>query len=113
MSGFDARAYWERRLSEQFTLDGVGYAGLGRSFNAWMYRVRRRVFLQTVKPLLNDPAATDVLDIGSGTGFYVDRWHELGVRSLTGSDLTDTAMARLTDRYPGDRFVRFDAGGDV
>jgi SAM-dependent methyltransferase len=49
-----------------------------------------------------------VLDVGSGTGFYIDRWHELGVSSVTGADLTETAVERLRHRYPDDRFVRFD-----
>lgn len=40
----DDRAYWEARLAERYSLDGVGYLGLGSSFNAWMYRARRRSF---------------------------------------------------------------------
>src|SRR6185503_13304885 len=54
-----------------------------------------------------------VLDIGSGTGFYVDRWHELGIHALTGSDLTEVAVENLRRKHPGDMFVRFDVGGDA
>ena len=43
---FDPRGYWEQRLSEHYTLGGVGYLGLGEGFNDWMYRVRRHVFLK-------------------------------------------------------------------
>jgi SAM-dependent methyltransferase len=111
MSGFDAREYWERRLADTYTLDGVGYAGLGRAFNGWMYKVRRAVFLRAVRDAWQPPPDAPVLDIGSGTGFYVDRWHELGIRQVTGSDITDTAVGRLRERYPQDRFERFDAGG--
>jgi SAM-dependent methyltransferase len=110
MAEFDARGYWERRLTETYAIDGVGYAGLGPAFNTWMYRVRRHVFLRTLRPLLPDPPRARVLDVGTGTGFYVDRWHELGAGSVTGSDLTDTAVAKLSERYPGDDFVRFDVG---
>src|SRR5829696_379446 len=71
-----------------------------------MYRVRRHVFLRTLRPLVTPRMR--VLDVGSGTGFYIDRWHELGVSSVTGADLTETAVEQLRRRYPADRFVRFD-----
>jgi SAM-dependent methyltransferase len=112
VSSFDPRTYWEERLSQHYTLDGVGYLGLAESYNSWMYRVRRHVFLREARELFPQPKALRVLDVGSGTGFYIDRWHELGVDSLTGSDLTDVAVTGLTRRNPGDRFVRYDVGGD-
>jgi SAM-dependent methyltransferase len=110
MDAFDARSYWETRLAETYSLDGVGWAGMGRAFNTWMYRVRRHVFLRETRALLPQPGALDVLDIGSGTGFYVDRWRELGVRSVTGSDLTETAVERLRERFPAGAFLRMDVG---
>lgn len=108
MADFDARGYWEQRLTETYAIDGVGYAGLGPALNSWMYRVRRQVFLRVLRPLLPRPEGLRVLDVGSGTGFYVDRWHELGVPSVTGADLTETAVDQLRRRYASDRFVRFD-----
>ncbi|HEU0023315.1 MAG TPA: class I SAM-dependent methyltransferase, partial [Thermoleophilaceae bacterium] len=111
MSASGERAYWEERLSRAYSLDGVGWFGLGEPFNRWMYAVRRRLFLRRIGPLV-EPAA-EVLDVGSGTGFYVERWLELGVRSVTGSDLTGTAVERLQARFPGHEFHRVDIGGDV
>jgi SAM-dependent methyltransferase len=109
---FDPRDYWEQRLSSHYTLGGVGYLGLGEGFNRWAYRVRRRVFLREVRSVLPHPSAARVLDIGSGTGFYLARWHELGAGQVTGSDLTDSAVDNLRARHPGDAVVRFDAGDD-
>jgi SAM-dependent methyltransferase len=106
------KAYWEARLTERYALDGVGYRGLGPSFNAWMYRARRELFLRRVRPLVQARPDLSVLDVGSGTGFYLDLWRELGVGSLTGSDLTDTAVGRLRERYPGIEVVRWDVGGE-
>jgi SAM-dependent methyltransferase len=51
-----------------------------------------------------------VLDVGSGTGFYVDRWLAAGAR-VTGLDLTDVAVEALARSFPGARFVRADIGG--
>jgi 2-polyprenyl-3-methyl-5-hydroxy-6-metoxy-1,4-benzoquinol methylase len=108
MQSFDARGYWEERLEKTYALDGVGWSGLGPALNTWMYRVRRHVFLRALRPLTIHPRDLRVLDVGSGTGFYVDRWHELGVPRVTGADLTETAVGRLQKAYPDDTFVRFD-----
>lgn len=110
MAEFNARAYWEHRLTERYTLDGVGWIGLGTAFNGWMYRVRRHVFLRTLRRFVPRPEALRVLDIGAGTGFYIARWHEIGAATVTGADLTDTAVSKLRERHPGDRFERFDVG---
>jgi len=112
MNEFDPREYWEGRLSRSYTLGDVGWLGLGTGLNGWMYRVRRRVFLQALQPLIENPAQARVLDVGSGTGFYVERWHDLGVPAVTGSDLTQTAVDQLAGRHPSDRFTRFDVGSE-
>jgi SAM-dependent methyltransferase len=113
VSAFDPARYWEDRLSRQYTLGGVGYLGLAESYNAWMYRVRREVFVREIRRLPLSPPALSVLDIGSGTGFYVDCWHEVGAGSVTGSDLTEVAVQSLRRAHPGDAFARLDVGGDA
>jgi SAM-dependent methyltransferase len=105
------RAYWERRLADSGGLGAVGWLGLGEPFNAWMYRVRRRLFLRRLRPLVEN-RALDVLDVGSGTGFYVGLWKELGARTIVGSDITETAVERLRQRFPEHEFRRLDIGGE-
>lgn len=112
MEDFDAKSHWEGVLSEEPGLAGVGYRGLGEPFNRWMYRIRRRVVLRTLRPLIGSMPSRTVLDIGSGTGFYVERWQELGIESITGLDITDTVVARLRNRFPQHRFERADIGGE-
>lgn len=115
---FNNRDYWETRLREHYSLAGVGYLRLGRRFNEWMYRVRGAVFDRVVGrlPVAGDrlPATrwqhANVLDVGAGTGFYVDRWKRLGAQ-VTGLDLTDVAVDELSRCFPGSRFVRADIGG--
>lgn len=109
---FSVRDYWESRLRQSYSLEGVGYRRLGRQFNAWMYRVRADVFARVAGGLGVDWREARVLDIGSGTGFYVDQWHRLGVPKVTGVDITDKAVDELRRRFPGDTFVREDVGRD-
>ena len=104
----ERRDFWESRLDADWTETGVGYGALGRAFNTWMYRVRRDVFRREVSALDLDWPRTRVLDIGSGTGFYVRLWQELGAASVTGSDLTQAAVDRLQDRFPSAEFRRLD-----
>jgi SAM-dependent methyltransferase len=106
---FDARRYWEERLADDYSLTGVGFRRLGPSFNRWAYQVRQARFQDAVDRLELDPASSRVVDIGSGTGFYVDHWLQLGA-TVTGLDLTETAVDHLRSAYPAATFVRADIG---
>ena len=98
--GFDPKAYWESRLSDEYSLAGVGYSGLGLSYNRWLYRIRKRVFRRTVRGfLVGDPGAARVLDVGSGTGFYIAARDYPGIRRLQPGVLH--LDGRLFQRRPG------------
>ena len=109
---FDNRQYWESRLREHYSLAGVGYLRLGRHYNAWMYRVRGAVFDRVAAGIRKHWDAAEVLDVGSGTGFYVDRWLRLGAR-VTGLDLTEVAVEQLRRGFPQARFLQADIGGPL
>jgi SAM-dependent methyltransferase len=113
MTEFDPKVYWESRLQNHFGLDGVGFLRLGRRYNAWLYKMRRTVFLRRMRALGIDFGEADVLDVGSGVGFWLDRWRELGVRSVAGSDLTEVATKELRNRYPGSDIYQVDIGGSI
>jgi SAM-dependent methyltransferase len=53
-----------------------------------------------------------VLDVGVGTGFYVDQWRALGVGQIVGLDITETAVAHLRSAYPEMEFLVADVGGE-
>ncbi|MEV0616417.1 class I SAM-dependent methyltransferase [Nonomuraea sp. NPDC050404] len=104
----ELKGFWEDRLQADWTESGVGYKALGRAFNIWMYRVRAEVFAREAATVpVNLPEAR-VLDIGSGTGFYVRGWQRLGVKSLVGCDLTAAAVERLRGRFPEVEFHELD-----
>lgn len=99
-SGFAAKPYWESRLSAHFDLAGVGYLDLGETFNRYMYKLRADRLRLRLHDLGLDPAGKRVLDVGSGTGFFVDFWLRYGPSAMEALDLTETAVARLRERYP-------------
>jgi SAM-dependent methyltransferase len=107
---FSPKNYWENRLEVNFNLKGVGDIGLSESYNEFLYRVRASAFRQTIKDVPLDNASTNVLDVGSGTGFYVNQWIKVGIENLIGSDLTDTAVSKLKSKYPYLEFYQLDIG---
>lgn len=112
-TGYDAAAYWTRRLADDATLEGVGWRGLGAPFNRWLYRQRGRIFDRVSRAYRFDQAPPRVLEIGPGHGFYVERWRRLGVRELLGIDIAVPAVRRLRTRFPRYRFEVGDIGGDL
>jgi SAM-dependent methyltransferase len=109
---FDPNTYWEKRLTTNFSLRGVGDIRFPISYNRYLYALRRRAFRRTIRDVGLDCCFADVLDIGSGVGFYINEWVRVNARSVTGSDITEKAVARLSEIYRDCQFIRWDAGGD-
>jgi 2-polyprenyl-3-methyl-5-hydroxy-6-metoxy-1,4-benzoquinol methylase len=95
---YDPKAYWEERLAAHGGLRGVGHISFGASYNRWLYRAKRR----TLESALHDVPLTgkSVLDIGSGTGYFVQWYVEHGAR-VSGIDITQSSIDRLRQRFPG------------
>jgi SAM-dependent methyltransferase len=107
---FDTERYWQDRLSADDTLVGVGFSTLGQRYNRWIYRMRQDVFLDRVPRLGIDLEHADILEIGPGTGFYIDLWQRLGVGGITGVDIAPVAVERLAAHYPQHTFFQADIG---
>jgi len=106
------KSYWEERLRENWGLGGVGYLGHGVPYNKWLYAVRKRVVRRCISELPVTLSSAKVLDIGSGTGFWLDVWRELGARSITGTDITTGAVDRLRAAYPEMEVFQMDIAGE-
>lgn len=100
MTDFDAQAYWEERHSKNLGPETVGYAGLGVPYNEWMYKIRRAVTTEKIRAAGINVAKSSILDIGSGTGFYLELWNELGAGKVMGSDISKFAVEALNKKFP-------------
>lgn len=92
---FDPAAYWEMRLRQEYSLAGVGHLSFGEGFNRIAYEARASAVKRLIRRHVRDPARARVLDVGSGTGFYLRLWRGLGTVDLTGCDMTQVAVERL------------------
>lgn len=105
---FDPLAYWEQRLHRNYGPSGVGCLGLSESYNRWLSRVRATVVRRALASASSDWRGRHVLDIGSGTGFWIEQWRRLGVDSVVGSDFTTGSVTRLRKRWGQTAIHRID-----
>ena len=105
---FDQASYWQQRVTGQIDLGVVGHRSLGRAYNEFIYRRRVEVLTATLASLNLDPTQLSVLDIGCGSGFYVELWRSLGVSTLTGIDISQESVNRMASKYPGYTFMQAD-----
>ncbi|MCL5406886.1 MAG: class I SAM-dependent methyltransferase [Patescibacteria group bacterium] len=104
---FNATAYWQER-HQKTDLSTVGYIGLGLPFNYWMYRVREKVFNKIVLSEEVDLKKVKVLDIGSGSGFYIKGWQNLGVKNITASDFSPNALKQIKKTFRNAKTLELD-----
>jgi SAM-dependent methyltransferase len=97
---FDAGTYWDKRLRRDWTLHGVGLLAATASWNEALYRVRGRVFQRVAATLQTDLYKASVLEVGPGTGFYLEQWKKQKVRALSGLDIAASAVAQLSQKFP-------------
>lgn len=110
---FNPDDFWQSRLTKVEGLEGVGYAKLGKPFNIWGYKVRKEAFYNIISPLKYNFKEAEVLDIGSGTGFYIAIWNALQAKQVTGLDITEVAVENLKTKFPEHEFIQLDIGDEI
>lgn len=91
--------YWSR-LHERDDLSAVGQSALPPALNRWLYRaLERNVRSFLGRHGLTKPFPDRALDIGAGSGYWVNVWHRSGAGRVDGADLIPSVVARLTERF--------------
>jgi 2-polyprenyl-3-methyl-5-hydroxy-6-metoxy-1,4-benzoquinol methylase len=96
---YDPKAYWESRLQSQFTARGVGHIGFSDEYNRWLYRRKRKCIEAALRNV--SLVGKDVLDVGCGTGFFVE-WYLARGAQVCGIDITDVSVQRLRKLFDGE-----------
>lgn len=104
--------YWERTLEKNYNLQGTGSLSLGKNYNKWLYKIKLKSFLRIIKKLNQDIKGKKILDVGSGTGFYIEAWNKLGAKTITGTDITHNAVKNLKKKFPKNEFFQLDIGDE-
>lgn len=93
---YEPKQYWERRLSNRFSPRGVGHIGCSDSYNTWLYRRKKRCIESCL--VETNLKGKNVLDIGCGTGFFVEWYLEQGA-NVCGIDITRISVERLKQKH--------------
>jgi SAM-dependent methyltransferase len=112
-TSFDAGSYWEEMHRLNVGFAAVGFGVLGTQFNSWMYRVRHRVLQRALRRAAIQVRGASVLDVGTGTGFYVREWQRLGAADVTGLDVSAAAVSRLRGEIREARFLEADVADPI
>lgn len=112
--GFDAGAYWRKRVVSGSDLGIVGHRSMGLAYNAQIYERRLEVLDEMLQRHVTRPIdELRVLDIGCGSGFYTGYWAERGVRDYVGVDISAATIAHLLHQYPDYTFINADITGST
>jgi 2-polyprenyl-3-methyl-5-hydroxy-6-metoxy-1,4-benzoquinol methylase len=99
--------YW-RALHQRKNLSAVGQSSLSEDINKWIYRSTRRNLSRFARRHnLRAKGSRRMLEVGVGTGYWVDFWQKLGW-TVDGCDLVPAAVDALTQRHPAAQFWQAD-----
>lgn len=109
--------YWDKLLSENTSLKGVGWPNWPESYNLILYKKYLKGFERLINELqleydfpLNEKI--NIFEIGPGSGFYTNYFHLAGVKNYTGADISETSVNKLKLKYPSFDFFRQDISED-
>ena len=103
--------YWNELLDQEADERAVAYPHLALALNRAMYDAEQDQVTRLLEAhgLAEGPPGR-VLDIGAGTGIWIDFWNRRGAQALTGVDLAPGAVEALRRRYPDAAFSVVDIG---
>jgi SAM-dependent methyltransferase len=107
---YEPRSYWEKRLKENFSVRHTGHVGFNLVYNKWSYKVKVRILEETLDNLKIDCKGRSVLDIGCGTGFWVEFYKSKGATPIVGVDVASISIERLREKYQQLEFWEADIG---
>jgi SAM-dependent methyltransferase len=105
VTGYDPKSYWGSLHSGGDDLRVVGYPTLPLAFNRELYANAASAVRRALRRAGVSPLGGSVLDVGSGTGFWVEFWKGQGAATVAGVDLVPGAVEKLQARFPGSEFV--------
>jgi 2-polyprenyl-3-methyl-5-hydroxy-6-metoxy-1,4-benzoquinol methylase len=110
MEKYKPDEFWEEKFSTNFNLKAVGTDDFNEFYNKWLYKSKVSAFEMMVKKNGITIEGTKVLDIGCGTGFWIEYLVEKGADFVYGIDITKKSINKLKERYPNLEFKKVDFG---
>jgi SAM-dependent methyltransferase len=106
---YKPKTFWNELLSNSFDLRGVGHYRLSNEENLRMYEKKKEIIsgeMDKFGIVLNP--ATNILEIGCGTGFWTEFLKERGAKKYTGNDIAEISVKKLSGKYHEFNFIHGD-----
>lgn len=105
---FDYAAYWNNRLNNKFDIEGVGYIGLGKIYNRYMYQMRFDILNYIVRSFFpKGLRKKQVLELGPGIGLFTDYFYKQKA-NYKAIDIAERSVKELKRRYKNYTFTQGD-----
>jgi SAM-dependent methyltransferase len=108
---YDAGKYWKERFSKGLTIAQTGHSGFSAGYNGYMYALKRRSLELAMRRHKIAVKGKSVLDVGCGSGFFLDFYARKGAGHLAGIDITEASVNAMREKFPSGSFFRMDACG--
>jgi len=99
-SDYESTRYWRELHRQGDDVRVVGYPTLPLAFNRRLYNNQAAAVRRTLEHAGVRIDGASVLDVGSGTGFWLDLWQRLGASTVAAVELVPEAVGRLRERFP-------------
>ncbi|MFC0905617.1 methyltransferase domain-containing protein [Clostridium sp. MT-14] len=103
---FDYKEYWNNRLNSKFDIEGVGYIGLGKEYNEYLYKARFYSLDKIIKKLFKN--LKSVFEIGPGIGLFTKYFATNGISNYYSIDISKKSIDVLSSKYKNFNFIQGD-----
>lgn len=102
---FDYKSYWNNRLNQKYDIEGVGYLGLGKVYNEFLYSIRFDVLKYLSEKLFGTLNKKSILELGPGIGMFTKFFSEYKLKNYCGIDISEKSCEELRKIYKNYKFI--------
>ena len=95
-------------MKERFDLTGAGFRRKSVAFNRWVYKIRTDALYELFSKYEWPIKSRSVLDVGCGTGYFVEYWLNRKAHPVVGIDIAKTSIKKLRETFPAAEFHLID-----
>jgi len=106
------KSYWTERYTKEFSYRSSAHISFSWSYNQYVYKAYLRTLCNMLIKNKRSLSQKKILDIGSGSGYYVEYYKKIGVQSLIGTDITDISVSNLQNKFKDYSFICHDITQD-
>jgi len=110
---YEPREYWEKRLRKHFNLKGVGCVRFNESYNKYLYSLKEMVLNRVLNEYHINVKGKSILDVGCGTGFFIEYYRERGAAKILGIDIAPISINNLRKKFTDVEFQVLDISKEI